>query len=201
MPPTDPSAVPATESARGVRAALIQGGDTAAAGEPTAVRRVLGIDPGLSITGYGCVDLVPRRPEPRIVEAGVLRLKAKAPMAFRLAQLYEDLTGLIDELRPEVMVVEQLFSHYRHVRTSILMGHARGVVLLAGQSRDVRIDELQPTEVKKAITGNGHATKVQIQQAVMSQCKLAEAPSPPDVADALAIALCAARRLMTDAAG
>ncbi|MHC4099378.1 MAG: crossover junction endodeoxyribonuclease RuvC [Planctomycetota bacterium] len=161
-----------------------------------AARRILGVDPGLSLTGYGCVDLVPDRQEPRLVEGGVLRLKARAPMAFRLGQLYDDLTALIDDLRPEIMVVEQLFSHYRHVRTSILMGHARGVVLLAGQSRGVEIDELQPTEVKKAITGHGHATKLQIQQAIMAQCRLDVAPSPPDVADAIAIALCAARRLM-----
>ncbi|MHC4774069.1 MAG: crossover junction endodeoxyribonuclease RuvC, partial [Planctomycetota bacterium] len=165
---------------------------------PTAgsgTRRILGVDPGLSLTGYGCVDLLPGRREPRLIEGGVLRLKARAPMAYRLAQLYDDLTGVIDELRPEIMVVEQLFSHYRHVRTSILMGHARGVVLLAGHSRGVDIDELLPTEVKKAITGHGHATKQQIQQAVMAQCRLDEAPSPPDVADAIAIALCAARRL------
>ncbi len=159
--------------------------------------RILGIDPGLSVTGYGCLDLVPGLQEPRLAEAGVLRLKARAPMAYRLAQLYEDLTRLIDELRPEVMVVEQLFSHYRHVRTSILMGHARGVVLLAGETRGVEIDELLPTEVKKAITGLGHATKMQVQQAIMSQCRLDELPSPPDVADAIAIALCAARRLRT----
>ena len=141
--------------------------------------RVLGIDPGLSLTGYGCVELRPNVQEPALVEAGVLRLKAKAPMAFRLGQLYDDLTGLLDELRPNIMVVEQLFSHYRHVRTAILMGHARGVVLLAGESRGVTIDELLPTEVKKAIAGNGHATKAQIQQAIMSQCRLAEPPSPP----------------------
>ncbi len=159
--------------------------------------RVLGIDPGLSLTGYGCVELRPNVQEPALVEAGVLRLKAKAPMAFRLGQLYDDLTALLDELRPNIMVVEQLFSHYRHVRTAILMGHARGVVLLAGESRGVTIDELLPTEVKKAIAGNGHATKAQIQQAIMSQCRLAEPPSPPDVADAIAIALCAARRIAT----
>jgi crossover junction endodeoxyribonuclease RuvC len=166
---------------------------------PAAADRVLGIDPGLSLTGYGCVDIVPGRYEPRLIEAGVVRLKARAPMAFRLAQLYEDLTALIDELRPRRMVVEQLFSHYRHVRTAILMGHARGVVLLAGESRGVEIGELQPTEVKKAVAGDGHATKLQVQQAVMTQCRLDTAPSPPDVADAIAIALCAARRLMSEA--
>ncbi len=159
--------------------------------------RILGIDPGLSLTGYGCLELRSGNGEPRVTDAGVLRLKTRAPIAYRLLELFDDLTGLLDELQPRLMVVEQLFSHYRHVRTSILMGHARGVVLLAGQSRGIEIGELLPTEVKKAITGIGHATKVQIQQAVMSQCRLDEPPSPPDVADAIAIALCAARRLRT----
>ena len=157
---------------------------------------ILGIDPGLSLTGYGCVVLTDGD-EPEVVEAGVLRLKTKTPMAYRLMQLHEDLMAVLDDLRPKLMVVEQLFSHYRHVRTSILMGHARGVVLLAGESSGVAIDELLPTEVKKAITGHGHATKLQMQQAVQWQCGLDELPSPPDVADALAIALCAARRLAT----
>src|SRR5690606_16222841 len=97
--------------------------------------------------------------------------------------------------RPQRMVVEQLYSHYRHARTSILMGHARGVVLLAGQTRGIEIGEMAATEVKKALTGNGHATKRQMQLAVMSQCDLREPPEPPDVADAIAIALCAARRV------
>lgn len=158
--------------------------------------RILGIDPGLQITGYGCVDVSNGTIEPALVEAGVLRLKAKAPMPQRLAQLHDDLLQLIDELRPDVMAVEQLFSHYRHVRTGILMGHARGVVLLAGELRNLSIEELAVTEVKRAITGSGHAGKHQVQRAVMMQCKLRELPEPPDVADAIAIALCAARRLV-----
>jgi crossover junction endodeoxyribonuclease RuvC len=168
--------------------------------------RILGIDPGLSLTGYGCVDLStssdPARRnggEPALVEAGVLRLKAKAAMAYRLGQLHNDLLQLLDELKPDRMVVEKLFSHYRHVRTGILMGHARGVVLLAGQLRSVALDELAVTEIKRAVTGNGHATKQQVQRAVMAQCGLTAPPSPPDVADAIAIALCAARRLANGA--
>ena len=157
--------------------------------------RILGIDPGLSITGYGCVDLSAKSHEPRLVEAGVFQLKSKATMAFRLNQLHADLTALLDELKPELMVVEKLFSHYRQVRTAILMGHARGVILLAGESRGVVIQELAVTEIKKAITGNGHASKQQVQHAVMVQCGLRKPPSPPDVADAIAIALCAARRI------
>ena len=150
--------------------------------------RVLGIDPGLSLTGYGCMELADGEDEPRLIEAGVLRLKSKTPMPYRLAQLHHDLGDLLEQLQPDLMVVEQLFSHYRHVRTSILMGHARGVVLLAAQLKGVELDELLPTEVKKAITGHGHASKIQMQQAIMVQCRLSELPSPPDVADAIAIA-------------
>ena len=159
--------------------------------------RILGIDPGLSLTGYGCVDLASNQIEPRLVEAGVFRLQSKTPMANRLAQLFDDLSQLLDELNPDVMVVEKLFTHYKHVRTGILMAHARGVVLLAGQMRGVQVDELAVTEVKRAVTGNGHASKQQVQHAVMVQCNLKEPPNPPDVADAIAIALCAARRITT----
>lgn len=156
--------------------------------------RILGIDPGLGITGYACVELAERAHEPTLVEAGVFRLDRREEMPVRLAQLYEDLFALIGELGPERMVVEQLFSHARHVRTSILMGHARGVVVLCGQLRGVAIDELAATEVKKSMTGNGHASKRQVQQAVMSQCGLTELPEPSDLADAIAIAWCGARR-------
>ncbi|MDY7110069.1 MAG: crossover junction endodeoxyribonuclease RuvC [Planctomycetota bacterium] len=160
--------------------------------------RILGIDPGLHLTGYGCVDLAEGQAEPAVIEAGVLRLARKQPMVYRLNQLYEDLMALLDELSPDEMVVEKLFSHYKHVRTAILMGHARGVVLLAGRQHEITVGELSATEVKKAVTGTGHATKHQVQQAVMSQCGLAEIPQPPDVADAIAIALCAARRKMVE---
>ncbi len=157
--------------------------------------RILGIDPGLNITGYGCVDLADGELEPSLVEAGVFRLARKTSMVHRINQLYQDLSELLDELKPDQMAVEKLFSHYRHVRTAILMGHARGVVLLAGRQHDVVISELAATEVKKAVTGNGHASKRQVQETVMVQCNLSELPEPPDVADGIAIALCAARRI------
>ena len=157
--------------------------------------RILGIDPGLRLTGYGCVDVLPNRAEPKLVEAGVFRLQQKTSMAHRLAQLHDDLVQVIDELKPEVMVVEKLFTHYKHVRTGLLMAHARGVVMLAGQRAELQVEELAVTEIKRAITGNGHASKQQVQQSVMVQCGLKELPDPPDVADAIAIALCAARRI------
>jgi crossover junction endodeoxyribonuclease RuvC len=158
--------------------------------------RILGIDPGLAITGYACVDLAPAETEPALVEAGVLRFSRRHAMAARLEHLFRDLTDLVGELEPDHLVVEQLFSHYRHARTSILMGHARGVILLAGQRGGLDLHELAPAEVKKAIAGNGQATKRQVQLAVMAQCGLESVPEPPDLADAIAIALCGARRLV-----
>jgi crossover junction endodeoxyribonuclease RuvC len=158
--------------------------------------RVLGIDPGLRFTGYGCVDLPVGAVDPVLVEGGVFRLKPTASLEDRLAQLYEDLSEVITELRPDRLVVEKIFSHYKHVTTAIRMGHARGVVLLAARHRDVHIGELAPTEIKKATTGNGHATKHQMQQAIMNQFGLSELPNPPDVADAIAIAACGARRAL-----
>src|SRR5262245_42422742 len=143
--------------------------------------RIVGIDPGLSLTGYACVEMVPSQPEPVLVEAGVFRLKSRSSLADRLGQLFDDLARLLDELKPERMVVEKLFSHYLHVRTGILIGHARGVVLLAGQVAGVEVGELGATEVKRAVTGNGHATKEQVQRAVMNQCGLTQMPEPPDV--------------------
>lgn len=159
--------------------------------------RVLGIDPGLRLTGYGAVDLASGAIEPTLVEGGVIRLDAKRPLEDRLLQLKNDLTGLIADLKPDRLAVEQLYSHYAHPRTAILMGHARGVILLCGTAAGLPIEHLAATEIKKSLTGNGHATKAQMQLSVQAQCRLAEPPSPPDVADAIAIALCHARRLAT----
>ena len=155
--------------------------------------RVLGIDPGLNITGYAAVDVGAR--EPAIVEAGTLRTDARADLSRRIAQIYADLTEVLGELRPDLVAIEQLYAHYKHPRTSILMAHARGVVLLAAEQAGIDIRSLSATEVKKNLTGNGHASKLQVQRAIQSLYGLAELPEPPDVADALAIALCAVRKL------
>lgn len=155
--------------------------------------RVLGIDPGLNITGYAAVDVGPG--EPTIVEAGTLRTNAKAGMADRIAQIHADLTEVLAELEPDLVAIEKLYAHYKHPRTSILMAHARGVVLLAARQAGVAVRDLAATAVKKNLTGNGHASKEQVQRAIQALCGLAELPQPPDVADALAIALCATRKL------
>ena len=157
--------------------------------------RVLGIDPGLRITGYGIIDFLEGQVDPQLVEAGVIQLSSHLSLEGRLVQLHDDLLSLIDEFDPTQFAVEKLYSHYRHPRTAILMGHARGVILVVAQQRGLRIEHLPSTEVKKAVTGYGHASKQQIQLAIQTQCGLAEPPSPPDVADAIAIALCHGRRL------
>jgi len=156
--------------------------------------RVVGIDPGLRITGYAAVDLARNAIEPTLVEAGIIRLATKLPMEDRLEQLHRELGALLDQLKPQRLAVEKLYSHYNHPRTAILMGHARGVIMLAARLRDITIEHLPSTEVKKAMTGYGHASKDQMQRAVQAQCRLAEPPKPPDVADAIAIALTSARR-------
>lgn len=155
--------------------------------------RVLGIDPGLNVTGYAAVDFAGG--EPTIVEAGTLRTDAKAPMAERIGQIHADLTALLAELAPDLVAVEQLYAHYKHPRTAILMGHARGVILLAAQQAGVGTKNLPATKVKKSLTGNGHASKHQVQRAIQVTCKLPQLPQPNDVADALAIALCAGRQI------
>ena len=156
--------------------------------------RVLGIDPGLRITGFAAVDLARGGIEPRLHEGGVIRLDGKASMEDRLEQLHRELTLLIEEFKPSQLAVEKLYAHYKHPRTAILMGHARGVILLCARQHRITVEHLPSTEVKKAMTGYGHASKEQMQRAVQAQCQLATLPSPPDLADAIAIAMTSARR-------
>jgi crossover junction endodeoxyribonuclease RuvC len=162
--------------------------------------RVLGIDPGLRLTGYACLDA--RADVPCIVEAGVLRLNqgraggaSAASVSERLHELDHDFRELLARLKPHAVAVESIFAHYKHPATAIVMGHARGVLLLAIRAADLPLVELKPNAVKKSLTGHGHAAKPQIQRAVQSLFNLEQPPEPPDVADAIAIALCASRRL------
>lgn len=177
--------------------------------------RILGIDPGLRVTGYGCIDIEPPVGPGRlhVVEAGVIRLapppkagdsgpseRASAEkISSRLLELSRDLGEVVDRLSPSSACVESLFAHYKHPSTAIAMGHARGVILLTLRERGVPITEFKPNLVKKSLVGHGHASKDQMQRAIMDTLRLAGPPSPHDVADALAIALCAAWRLGPDA--
>lgn len=150
--------------------------------------RILGIDPGLNTTGYGVIES--RNGSITLVEAGVVRTKAKTSLASRMLELHTGITEVVEALQPEMVSLEQLFSHYERPRTAILMGHARGAICLCAAQADLKIMSFEPTRVKKLMTGNGRASKHQIQLAVKIQLKLASLPEPADVADALAIALC-----------
>jgi crossover junction endodeoxyribonuclease RuvC len=166
--------------------------------------RILGVDPGLRLTGYACLEVRPGSgagaradrsgPGAAIVEAGVLRLNTRLSVPDRLVELDRDFRDILQRLRPDAVAVEQLFAACRHPATAIVMGHARGVLLLAVRSAPLPLIELRATEVKKSLTAYGHAAKAQVQDAVQSIFRLAQRPRPPDVADAIAIALCALRR-------
>ena len=158
----------------------------------------MGIDPGLRITGYGVVDAEDGALEPTLIEGGIIRIDPAGTLAQRLGRLHEELTEVVKTHKPDCFAVEKLYAHYKHPRTSILMGHARGVILLCAQQHGLPVEDWPSTEVKKSLTGYGHASKEQVQRAVQTQCGLDEIPSPPDVADAIAIALCHARRLAVE---
>ncbi|TWU26837.1 Crossover junction endodeoxyribonuclease RuvC [Novipirellula galeiformis] len=151
-------------------------------------RRILGIDPGLNTTGYGVIEV--HGATIKLCEAGIIRSRAKDPLEMRLRELYTGVKEVIEALQPEMMALEQLFSHYERPRTAILMGHARGVICLAAGEAEIPVGHFEPTRVKKVLTGNGRAPKSQMQLAVKLQLRLANLPEPADVADALAIALC-----------
>jgi crossover junction endodeoxyribonuclease RuvC len=155
------------------------------------VTRILGVDPGLQITGYAVVESRPHGPH--VCEAGIVRTsegRSTTDVALRVRCLYDGIVEVIEQLRPEVMVVEQLFAHYQHPRTAILMGHARGVILLAGARHELPIVHYTASRIKKTITGHGRASKEQMQLTMQRELRLPRLPEPPDVADALAVALC-----------
>jgi crossover junction endodeoxyribonuclease RuvC len=149
---------------------------------------VLGIDPGLNTTGYGVLEFA--NSQPRLVEAGVVRSKSGGTLAERVQETHDGVADVIATLKPEVLAIEELYSHYERPTTAILMGHARGVIVLAAAQANIGIVSYPATQIKKTITGNGHAPKWQIQEAIRRELNLPALPEPPDVADALAIALC-----------
>ncbi|MEZ6091612.1 MAG: crossover junction endodeoxyribonuclease RuvC [Pirellulaceae bacterium] len=153
-----------------------------------ASETILGIDPGLNVTGYGVIRSAKNHPE--LVEAGIIRTPPRASLENRLLDLQKSLHEVIEAHRPGVVALEQLYSHYQRPRTAILMGHARGVICLVAAQAGLCIESFEPTKVKKMMTGNGHAPKEQMQLAVKLQLNLKCVPEPADVADALAIALC-----------
>ncbi len=163
-------------------------GSPQAAGTGTGPLRILGIDPGLNITGYGVLEVAPGGV--RLCEAGVVRGLTKGSLSARLDEINAGVTDVIEALKPSTMAVEQLYSHYKHPRTAILMGHARGVICLAAARAGIEVVDYSATQIKRILTGDGRAPKSQMQQAIRRELSLTDVPEPPDVADALAVAIC-----------
>lgn len=155
--------------------------------------RILGIDPGLQVCGYACLEAGQDRE--KLIEAGVIRANSPPSpgrIEEKLNRIAEDIDSLLISLRPDVVAVEELYSHYAHPKTAILMGHARGVILQRCAQAAIEVRSFSATRIKKAITGNGRASKEQVQRTIQTILSLSKLPEPADVADAIAAALCCA---------
>lgn len=151
--------------------------------------RVVGVDPGLNVTGYAVVD--PKKRGAFVVEAGVIRTKgASESLASRLEVIHQGILEVLDAYPPSALALEQVHSHIKHPATALLMAHARGVIMLAAALRGVPVFGYAPTRIKKSLTGSGKAPKEQMQHAIRMELGLEKLPEPHDVADACAVALC-----------
>jgi crossover junction endodeoxyribonuclease RuvC len=160
-----------------------------ASSSPTGAPRVVGIDPGLNVTGYAVVESSPRGPY--VIEAGVIRPRlGSGAMGRRLVLIHEGVLEVLDAFPPSALALEQVHSHVRHPRTAILMAHARGVIVLAAAQRGVPVFGYAAARIKKTLTGSGKAPKEQMQHAIKTELGLDRLPEPHDVADACAVALC-----------
>ena len=148
---------------------------------------VLGIDPGTQVTGYGVVSGANPN-EMSLLECGVIRTQARDPLPSRLREIHDGIAELLQRHRPDVLSIEDVF-YARNVRTTVTLGHARGVILLAGEQHGVRVHELAPAEIKKAVVGSGAATKEQVQFMLTRLLRLKAVPKPSDAADGVAAAL------------
>ncbi|MBN1795188.1 MAG: crossover junction endodeoxyribonuclease RuvC [Sedimentisphaerales bacterium] len=157
--------------------------------------RILGIDPGLGTCGYAVIET--KTGTEQLIEAGTFRTDDKLALENRLDQIAQDFADILEKLKPDIVAVEKLYSHYAHPNTAILMGHARGVILQKCAENNIEVKNFSATKIKKSITGNGRASKEQIQKAIKVLMKLPDLPQPPDVADALAAALCCANSMVS----
>ena len=148
---------------------------------------VLGIDPGTANTGYGVVR-GGGGAVPALVECGVIRTRSRDPLPARLREIYEGVGELIERHKPDALAVEDVF-YSRNVRTTVVLGHARGVILLAAEQAGILVNEFAPAEIKKAVVGTGGATKEQVQFMITRLLRLKSVPQPTDAADGVAAAL------------
>ncbi len=149
---------------------------------------VLGIDPGLGTTGYALVD--DGSGNPRLLEAGVIKSKPVNSLERRLLELYRSFESIIEEYDPDVLAIEELYSHYEHPKTAVIMGHARGVFFLLAGKAGIPVCSYSATRIKKSLTGFGHATKEQVALMLARILRCEEFSGPADVTDAVATALC-----------
>ncbi|MCX5715382.1 MAG: crossover junction endodeoxyribonuclease RuvC [Candidatus Omnitrophica bacterium] len=149
--------------------------------------RILGVDPGIDVTGYGVIDDDKNRF--RLLEAGIIKTSPKDALQKRLKKIYNGINEIIDKYKPKALVLEELYSHYRHPTTVIMMGHGRGVICLAGGEKDIPVIDYSAKRIKKAVTGNGNASKEQVQRMVQNVLGIAQTAIPLDVTDALAAAI------------
>ena len=155
--------------------------------------RILGIDPGLQVCGYACLET--SSAGEKLIEAGVFRTAVGSAIETKLNRIAEDTETLLSKFRPDVVAVEELYSHYAHPKTAILMGHARGVILQKSAEAAIEVRSFSATRIKKSLTGNGRASKGQVQRTIQTILSLPQIPEPNDVADAIAAALCCANEL------
>jgi len=148
---------------------------------------ILGIDPALTITGYGVIDV--RGNNLSLIEAGIISTRASDSTPKRLNKIYQAIIKLIEDTQPSCLVLEKIYAHYRHPTTSYILGQARGVICLACATKNILLVEYGATRMKKAIVGNGLASKAQVQRMVASILKLKDVPKYTDVTDALALAI------------
>jgi len=149
--------------------------------------RILGIDPALSITGYGVIDV--KNNKLAVLEAGIVTTSSKHPVQERLSKIHRAVAKLISDTKPQVMVLEKLYAHYRHPTTAYILGQARGVICLVAAEKNIPLIEYAATRVKKAVVGQGLAPKYQIQRMVAGLLGLKSLPKYMDVTDALALAI------------
>ena len=155
--------------------------------------RILGIDPGLQVCGYACLEM--GEDKEKLIEAGVIRIASGSALEQKLNRIAEDTQSLLESFKPDVVAVEELYSHYAHPRTAILMGHARGVILQRCAQAAIEVRSFSATRIKKSITGNGRASKEQVQKTIQTILSLPQIPEPNDVADAIAAAMCCANSI------
>jgi len=149
--------------------------------------RILGIDPGLTQTGFGIISV--RDTSVKLEDYGIIKPKSNDPLPTRLVTIFDDLRQLIRSWEPAVAAIEGIF-YAKNIRSTLMLGHARGAALLAAAESNLAIYEYSPRKVKQALTGNGNAHKNQVQFMVKSVLGLTEAPEPQDASDALAVSLC-----------